>query len=335
MATVDTHYLKAALQCAERQGFAAQTLLSQAGISPQQLQRPRTPVEPMARLVRHIWQQLDDEFMGCTEHRCKRGVFAMMARYALNYDSLQSILKQGVAFYNLFTDAIQMQLQQRGERAELEIRFTSPQADPDGFYREFWLVIWHRFSSWLIGRNIPLLQVDFDFAQPAHARELKTMFPCSHRFDQTLLRLSFPASFLALRTIRTQRELASFLRDSPSGLMTLPEDAASYRSRIRRRILEPAVDALELPTFEVLAQEFGLSAQTLRRRLRAEGSSYPRIKDELRLDLAIEKLVLSHLSVAEIASQLGFSEARAFTRAFRHWTGQTPSEYRRSNRRVG
>jgi len=49
----------------------------------------------------------------------------------------------------------------------------------------------------------------------------------------------------------------------------------------------------------------------------------------LRRDLAISLLGETSLSVAEIGSQLGFSESSAFHRAFRKWTGARPSQYRR------
>lgn len=328
MATVDIHYVQAALRCAQRQGHLPEALLEQVGIWPQQLYQPRAPAAQMAALVQQIWALLDDEFMGCTANPCKRGVFAMMTRHALHYDNLQAILQQGIEFYNLFTDDIQMHLKRRGELAEIEFWFADPALDPDHFYTEFWLVIWHRFASWVIGRRIRLEQVSFPYAIPPHSSELKYLFPCQHRFNQPMLKLSFRADYLAQERVRSQRDLAQFLRDSPRALMVLPDDKESYRARIRSRLLNQATDQLRLPPFEQLASEFGLSGQTLRRRLKDEGSSYPRIKDEVRQDLAIEKLRILQFPIAEIAAQLGFSEARSFTRAFRQWTGYSPSEYR-------
>ncbi len=328
MATVAIHYLNAALACAERCGHDRQQLLLQLGIGPQQLQQPRAPAEQMARLVQAVWQLLEDEFMGCTAHPCKRGVFALMARHVLHYETLEVMLQQGIEFYNLFCDDISMRLSRRNGSAELEVLFRYPEQDPDCFYREFWMVIWHRFSSWLIGRSIPLLQISFPYPVPVHASELKFLFPCPHRFNQPSLKFSFSADFLTQRSVRTPRDLAHFLRDSPAGLMTIADDDLSYRARIRRDLLRPFKGPLQLPPFERLAQSYGLSSQTLRRRLKAEDCSYPQIKDEIRQDLAIEKLRIRQLPIAEIAQQLGFSESRAFTRAFRHWTGCSPSEYR-------
>ncbi|MFT6916524.1 MAG: AraC-like DNA-binding protein [Motiliproteus sp.] len=328
MATVASHYLQAALACAERGGHNRQPLLARLGIGPEQLLQPRVPAEQMARLVQAVWVLLEDEFMGCTARPCKPGVFALMARQVLHQQTLEEMLRHGVEFYNLFSDDIAMQLRRRNGRAELEVVFSHSERDPDCFYREFWLLIWHRFSSWLIGHSIALQQVSFPYPPPAHQPELSDLFPCKHRFNQPSLKLSFSADYLDKSSVRTPRDLAHFLRDSPAGLMTIGDDELSYRARIRRDLLPPVKGVLRLPSFEVLAQGYGLSRQTLRRRLKSEASSYPQIKAEMRLDLAIEKLRIERLTIAEIALQLGFSESRAFTRAFRQWTGLSPSDFR-------
>ncbi|HZJ63870.1 MAG TPA: helix-turn-helix domain-containing protein, partial [Kofleriaceae bacterium] len=62
----------------------------------------------------------------------------------------------------------------------------------------------------------------------------------------------------------------------------------------------------------------------MRRRLRDEGTSYRELIDALRHKRAID-LMQRGVSFGDIAEHLGFSEARAFRRAFRRWTGLVPS----------
>ena len=71
-----------------------------------------------------------------------------------------------------------------------------------------------------------------------------------------------------------------------------------------------------------------MTAATLRRRLEAEGTSYQDVKDQLRRDLAIDRLCNSTMSVADIAALVGFRETSAFHRAFKKWNGVQPGEYR-------
>jgi len=329
MATVDNHYVRAALSCAERQGVVTARLMEQIGLNRAQLYRPeaRTHADQMTRLVQAVWSELEDEFMGCTQHPCKPGAFAFMTRHTMHYDCLGAVLEQGITFYNLFTDDIRMKLVRQGKTASLEIDFSRPDLDPDHYYQEFWMVIWHRFASWLIDKKIPLTQACFNYPKPQHHQELKHLFPCRHLFNRTQLKLSFSTEFLALPLVRTQRELSRFLKHSPADFMTIPGQEQSYRGRIRARLLNQGSNLLKCPDFEQLAKSFNMSSQTLRRKLKAEGSAYSMIKDEIRHDLSVEKLIAQQLSVAEVAHQLGYAEPRSFSRAFKEWTGSTPTEY--------
>lgn len=82
---------------------------------------------------------------------------------------------------------------------------------------------------------------------------------------------------------------------------------------------------------ESIAQSLGLSARGLQRRLGAVDKNYLDILTETRHGLAIEHLCQSSLSLGEIAYLLGFGEVSNFSRAFKRWTGLSPSEYRRRN----
>ena len=72
-----------------------------------------------------------------------------------------------------------------------------------------------------------------------------------------------------------------------------------------------------------------MTPQTLRRRLKEGNTSYQEIKDTIRKDASIYYLSKPELSIDEIALLMGFSEASSFHRAFKKWTGKTPSVYRR------
>jgi len=94
-------------------------------------------------------------------------------------------------------------------------------------------------------------------------------------------------------------------------------------------LLEPKLNkGAVVPGSVELAKELSMSEQTLRRKLSAEGASYQQIKDNLRNDMANKLLRDRSITIAEIGKRLGFSEPRAFTRAYKQWMGVTPREYR-------
>ena len=71
-----------------------------------------------------------------------------------------------------------------------------------------------------------------------------------------------------------------------------------------------------------------MSSRTLNRHLREHGTSYLQILNDVRKELAIQYLRESDLSTDEIAERLGYTETTNFRRAFKRWTGKSPSVYR-------
>ncbi|MBX2800591.1 MAG: AraC family transcriptional regulator [Myxococcales bacterium] len=79
------------------------------------------------------------------------------------------------------------------------------------------------------------------------------------------------------------------------------------------------------PSLAEAARHFGTSSRSLDRRLAAEGTRFQRVLDEVRFDLA--RQWLPDAPVGEVASRLGFAGPRGFHRAFRRWSGQSPSAW--------
>ena len=94
------------------------------------------------------------------------------------------------------------------------------------------------------------------------------------------------------------------------------------RTAIARQIAQGHPDLPEV------AASLQMNARTLQRRLAEAGTSYKRIIDEVRLDAACRLLGDRTLTLAEIATALGYSHPAHFTRAFTRWTGMTPRAFR-------
>ncbi|HEX8642283.1 MAG TPA: helix-turn-helix transcriptional regulator [Allosphingosinicella sp.] len=95
-----------------------------------------------------------------------------------------------------------------------------------------------------------------------------------------------------------------------------------FRQAVEERI-EPMLASGEVG-IERVARELGLSRQTLYRRLKAEGATFEELLDGVRKRLAV-RLIKEGVAVKEAAWRLGFSDPAAFSRAFKRWTGSSPS----------
>ncbi|AXI02194.1 AraC family transcriptional regulator [Aquirhabdus parva] len=116
------------------------------------------------------------------------------------------------------------------------------------------------------------------------------------------------------------------IKTDPAQLLTQFKNISSLTSRISE--LLKAYVATEMPTLKEVAEQLHLSPKTLHRRLTDEGSSYQKVKDDLRRDMAIDLLGVQQLTIVDIAEQVGFSDTCTFHRAFKKWTGVTPGVYR-------
>lgn len=79
-------------------------------------------------------------------------------------------------------------------------------------------------------------------------------------------------------------------------------------------------------TLESIAKELHMSGRTLNRKLQQEGVSFRRLYDKYRLEQSLNMLNQHHVNITHIALELGFSDSSAFTRAFKRWTGETPTK---------
>ncbi len=330
--TVSEHFVRAALSGAERKGFNTIQMLRSAGIPPELLQGKRIRVTgaQYTRLMQVLWNTMQDEFMGFAEQRSKPGTFATMCHLAIHCHNLAGVFYRAQHFYSLFENPVNVVLHRDGDEARLEIESESSLHDPYHFLAESLLVIWHRFSCWLVGQRIELLGAYFDYPRPAHADEYRHLFHCPLAFDQPKTGLRFHARYLSLPVIRDELEMKAFLRSSPADLLARPDDSNSYTASIRAIIGRDFSRAI--PDFETIATRLNMSPQTLRRRLREENTSFQEIKDNLRRDVAIYHLTRRDYAINEIAHRVGFTEPSTFHRAFKKWTGLTPGAYREGER---
>jgi AraC-like DNA-binding protein len=329
LATISCHHARCSLEGARKQGYDTEVLFKKAGINPQLVALPNARINDnqMTALVQHTWEALGDEFMGFTETPCKRGAFSFMLHSVRRCYNLREALTVGMRFYNLFTEDIRTDLSEANETATITIEFRRPDLDSNHFYLEFWMVIWHRLASWLCGAPIPLIETSFVQPRPQHALELHTMFPGEQQFGDAKNRLVFSGDYLNASLIRNKNEVDEFLLQSPYNLLTIPGYDRSLKKRVTGLISTSQKGNLEFPPLWEIAARLNMSQQTLHRRLKKETSSYQKIKDNMRRDLALTKLIQEKRPVYEVAEAVGFSDARSFTRAFKNWTGLTPREY--------
>ncbi len=148
------------------------------------------------------------------------------------------------------------------------------------------------------------------------------LFNAPVRYGQSRNAFCFDARWLDCAVRQDSASLHGFLRRSLGNLVVRYRDRSRITERVRCYLRQHLQDG-SVPV-EQVAEAFGMTPDTLRRRLRMEQARFQDLKDGLRRDAAIEYLACPNLALAEVAERLGFSEPSTFHRAFKKWTGLPP-----------
>ncbi|HEU4539105.1 MAG TPA: AraC family transcriptional regulator ligand-binding domain-containing protein [Polyangiaceae bacterium] len=178
---------------------------------------------------------------------------------------------------------------------------------------------------WAARPDVGAARVEFRHEAPADPALYERFFGCEVRFSQPLDRLVLPASAVDARLATSDPELRAFFRaQAETAFGALPP-----RDDTRARLRHAVDDALPrgLPALGDVAAALAMSPRTLQRRLTEQGVSYHDVLDEARRDAALRVLASRRRALLEAAEAAGFRDQKSFRRAFRRWTGRSPSAY--------
>ena len=144
-----------------------------------------------------------------------------------------------------------------------------------------------------------------------------------------MLRFERPAQRAPVRPDNPFLALLGEVARAIEGKAAAPRKS-EFRGEVERRI-EPMLASGPV-RIDSVARLLGCSRQTLYRRLKAEGITFAELLDGLRRRLALRFVREQGLPVKEAAWRLGFSDPAAFSRAFKRWTGTSPSAARGKDR---
>lgn len=324
--SVSMYFVQAALS--KLHGAAVARVLAQAGIPAALVGLPhaRVPAGAFAALWLAVARELDDEFFGLDARRMKVGSFALLCHAVLHAGTLERALRQCLRGFAVFLDELDGEMLLEHGECVLRVDARMPAPQDRRFAVETYLVMVHGLLCWLGRRRIAIHSACFAHPRPEHADEYRLMFSPVLRFGAPHTELRFDAQVLASPVVQDEAALKQFLRSAPQSVFLKYKNTDSWSARVRRQLRGRLGGPW--PTLEELAGKFGIAPSTLRRRLEAEGVSFQQIKDELRRDIAIDRLCRSDIRIGELCELLGFQEPSAFHRAFRKWTGARPGDYR-------
>lgn len=182
----------------------------------------------------------------------------------------------------------------------------------------------------LCGPHWKPIEVRFAHRRPAETAPFHRFFRAPLRFDMSENALVFAASWLSRPLPAVEPELRRLLRDRIAALEAQHRDEfpEQVRSILRTGLLADHGSADQVATL------LSMHSRTLHRRLAAYGTNFRMLVEETRYEIARQMLKDTDADVGRIASLLDYADTSAFARAFRRWSGTTPSRWRTHDQRV-
>jgi AraC-like DNA-binding protein len=159
---------------------------------------------------------------------------------------------------------------------------------------------------------------------PADQSPYRSFFRSCVRFDQEAAALIFPAKLFSMRLVGSDAEVRLALEHNLQtvGAKLPPDLIEDLRQMLRTKMPKGRCSASDM------AQHLGLHKRTLNRHLKAAGTGFRTVANEVRFDVARHLVADTNIPLAQVSAALDFSEPAAFTRAFQRWSGVSPSRLR-------
>lgn len=303
-------------------------MLAKLGLTPAEFVDPETRVSfgLAVRLFAELAERLGDPLVGLRAGEkvdfADFDILEHAARSAPNLGEGQRVMWQ---YMGLLHDGLRFALETDGGFVLTHYRWADNIVVPPAV-NDFTIACALSFSRRNTLKYVPPVEVRFRHEAPAYADQYEQYLQCPVVFgatDNTIVmrkeRLLIPmrgASPALSEAFEQQaRRMLEKLRDRDGVAGRVHADLAAHLGS------EPV-------SMERTAKRLALGVATLRRKLQEQGTSFSEIVDDLRRDLAERYLRERTSAIGEIAFLLGFSDVRAFGRAFKRWTSESPSEYR-------
>jgi AraC-like DNA-binding protein len=235
----------------------------------------------------------------------------------------------GVAVRNIAATAcfVRFAIEEDGSSARLVLDDEEIPADVRDFLVERDLTSIGQLLRGLLGEELANTALRVQLRMPQQrGSALAQALPGQVEFGQSRNTLTLPVELVDASLAQADSTTAQMCEQQCRELIEARQERRGVAAEVRSRLLQ---DPRRPAPIDVIAAERHIDARTLRRHLAKEGTSYRALLDEIRDTLGVAMLTTAGLTVAEVATRLGYSEPASFTHAFVRWHGVPPSEYRR------
>jgi AraC-like DNA-binding protein len=308
-------------------GVDGRALAARAGIDAAALESPDARVSRAA--LTRLWQlaveATGDPGFGLEAGRhVSQTTFHALGYAVLASATLREAHERIIRYRRVIGDVVQLSLTDVGDRCRFAIDVSAGPGVPFEAVDAFASVCVRQARILRGDRSFEPLRVSLVRPEPPDPGRFRAAFRAPVEFGQ-------PANFIEYARADMDAPLpagnAEIARANDDVLVRYLArlDDARVSSRVQAAVLAALPDGA--PSKQAIARKLGMSPRNLQRRLEEEGTSFKQLLAEARIDLAKSHITEGRSSVTEIAFVLGFADTSAFSRAFKRWTGASPTEF--------
>jgi len=285
-------------------------------------------LEQMSRLIRRAIELTGEPWIGLET----AGVTSVSAHGPLGYavvsaPDLREVLRVVSRYVGVRFQLVGVRFEEFDDRAVLTLDEQVDLAEIREFVTGSILATYFQLVDTVTSRRLRDVAVTVPLDAPDWAAVYEERLGCPVVFGDSRLTITLPAALLDTPCLTADPAThRAALRDCEHQLRQI-QSGGPLSQRIGVMLLDRDGD---YPTLDDTAEEFAMSRRTLIRKLKAEGTSFQELLDDVRRELAAWYLLETSLPVERIAEKLGYQDPSNFSRTFQRWFGTTPLRMRRA-----
>lgn len=289
----------------------------------------RVPCDGLARLAGLVAERIGSAHGGLRAFgEFTPGIFGMVGFAMMTRQTLLGAIEALMEFLPLLDESVVAEMEKTEETVEIRVRTLGPAVQV--IVADLGLAALMGMLRMLNGgRHVPARSAMLSYPEPEDISMHRQVLGCHDiQFGAPCERIVFDRAMLDGRLLPASPEIAAVLNEIlRARKIALGRGGVLLSTRVRGLIAERLGPGE--PTIAGIAAECGLTARALQRALQREETSFNRLLDETRRQIAHLRLQHSNAALKQIGYDLGYEEQRSFHRACLRWFGVTPGVYRR------
>ena len=327
--TLSVLVVRGLIEAAEQAGISRSSLLRAVQLSPEQLDASelRVPRCSVAALCEAALDLTGDPALGLHwSERLSETTFAPISHLVWHAPSLKEALASLKHFYRLLSDEASYEVVEDELMVTVRcVRLFSELPRVQRLAAEMMVAGFARLVRCFSPQTRPQ-HVSFEYPAPPYRAEYTRVFDRLERFEQPFTGIVFDRSLLELPAPHKDVDVHDALQALAERRLLRITHRTPYALRVRELLVQEGWRRRS--DMSAVARALGMSVRSLRRRLESEGKSYQVVANEALTIAATRLLWEKQLTIQQTAYEMGFADTSAFHRAFKRWTGVTPSAYR-------